>query len=773
MLLWSFVTALFFLIALIWYFTSAEERVRRWVGLLSIVMLLANAGLSLFPLDKSIRLGLDLKGGTAFLLELEGQPSPGALQQATAVIRKRIDKFGLSEPIIQPVGRNRISVQIPGLAEAEKNAARQQLSKVAKLEFKLVHPQNAQLLAEIQAGQGRIPPDYEVLSFAPEEGRSGGGLRQILVKRRAEMGGKFVRRAFRGFDEVGRPTVVIEFTDEGSRRFGAITSSNIGKQLAIVLDGEVKSAPVIQSAIFRSAVISGGNMTPKEAEDLASVLENPLEMPVKLLEERGIDPSLGRDSILSGMRAGWVALALVVLFMVVYYRAAGVVAVLALAVNLFLLFGFLAQFHFTLTLPGLAGVILTIGMAVDANVLVYERMRDEIDAGKPIRQAVTAGFERAFSAIFDSNVTVILVAVILMWLGSGPLQGFAVTLVLGIVANLFAALVVTRNAFEWLLAVGWLQRLSMMRILTRPNFPFLAWRRSACWLAVALLAAGMTTFFLRSDRLLGVDFVGGDSLTVGYRQAVPVQEVRAALEAAGIHPSMMQYAREFQQLSLQTRYGEGERALQVLQQKIPSAGFANAKLDSVGPVVGEELKSRALLALSLGLAAILLYVTVRYEWSFAAAAALGQLHDVFLAVGFLAILGREFTMPLVGAFLTILGYSINEKIVISDRVREAARLRLAGTFQDHVNGGVNLTLARTLITGGTVLLATISMLVLGGPVISPFALAILIGVLGGMFSSHFLTPALMYWLHGLREKHGGVTQPPAPQPPDWRAGRRT
>ena len=762
MLLWSFITAIFFLIALIWYFTSTEERVRRWVGLLSIVMLLANAGLSLFPLDKAIRLGLDLKGGTAFLLEAEGQPSPGALQQATAVIRKRVDKFGLSEPIIQPVGRNRISVQIPGLAEAEKNAARQQLSKVAKLEFKLVHPQAGQLLAEIQAGQGRIPPDYEVLSFAPEEGRST-GLRQILVKRRAEMGGKYVRRAFRGFDEVGRPTVVIEFSDEGSRRFGAVTSANIGKQLAIVLDGEVKSAPVIQSAIFRSAVISGGNMSPKEAEDLASVLENPLEMPVKLLEERGIDPSLGRDSILSGTRAGWVALALVVLFMVVYYRAAGLVAVLALGVNLFLLFGFLAQFHFTLTLPGLAGVILTIGMAVDANVLVYERMRDELDTGKPLRQAVTSGFERAFSAIFDSNVTVILVAVILMWLGSGPLQGFAVTLVLGIVANLFAALVVTRNAFEWLLVSGWLQRLSMMRILTRPNFPFLAWRRMACWLALALLAVGMTTFFLRSNRLLGVDFVGGDSLTVGYQQAAPIHEVRAALEGAGIHPSMVQYAREFRQLSLETRYGEGERALQVLQKALPSAGFANARLDSVGPVVGEELKGRALLALSLGLVAILFYVTIRYEWSFAAAAALGQLHDVFLAVGLMAILGQEFTMPLVGAFLTILGYSINEKIVISDRVREAARLRMAGTFAEHVNSGVNLTLARTLITGGTVLLATLSMLLLGGPVISPFALAILIGVLGGMFSSHFLTPALMYWFHALRGKGSRTMERPAAQ----------
>ncbi|CAI9084797.1 protein translocase subunit SecDF [Candidatus Methylacidiphilum fumarolicum] len=754
MLFFSFATALFFLITLIWYFTAVEDRIKRWVGLASTLSILFNAIFSLYPLEKKIRLGLDLKGGTAFLLELQGEPTSGALDQAIGVIRKRVDKFGLSEPIIQPVGKRRISVQIPGLSESEKAAAKEQLSKVAKLEFRLVHPDSDKLLAAVQSGQEKIPPGYEILPFSQEISKGNKTEALILVKKREEMGGKYVKRAFRGFDEVGRPTVVIEFNEAGAKRFGEITSNNIGKRLAIVLDGEVKSAPVIQTAIFKSAVISGGNMSPKEAEDLASVLENPLETPVKILEERGVDPSLGRDSIVSGINAALAAFASVVLFMVFYYRLAGLVSIIALLVNLLLLLGLLAQFHFTLTLPGIAGIILTIGMAVDANVLIYERIRDELEVGVPVRQAIFIGFNKAFSAIFDSNVSLIIPSVILMELGSGPLQGFAVTLVLGIVANLFAALVLSRNVFEWLLSWGMLKKLSMMKFLHKPNFDFIKFSWLTVPAAAILLIVGMSTFFLRSGELLGVDFAGGDALTVAYKEMIPVASVRQVLEEAKIHPSLLQYAKESKQLIYQVRYGEGEKSVGVLKEKFPHAGFSLSRMDSVGPVVGEELKNRAALALSLGLLAILLYVSFRYEWSFALAAGIGQLHDVLLAIGLMAIFGKEFDMYLIGAFLTILGYSINEKIVISDRIRETLKYKSSLTFKEIINEGINKTLARTIMTGGTVVLATVSMLLLGGPVISVFSLAILIGVLGGMFSSHFISPALLYWFHRLTEKRG-------------------
>lgn len=752
-MLLSFITALSFFIFLVWYLASNEEKKRRWLGLAAIISICLNCGLSLYPLQEKIKLGLDLKGGTSYLIQLEGEPTSAALDQATAVIRKRVDKFGLAEPIIQPTGTNRITVQIPGLSEKDKESARQQLSKVAKLDFRLVHPNSSELLANIKSGKEKLPLEYTILSYpyTTKEGEKLAG--EIIVKRRPEMSGKNVVRAFRGFDEVGRATVVMEFNDQGKQEFGQITAANVNRQMAIVLDSEVKSAPNINSAIYGgSAIISGGNMNPAEAEELSSVLENPLETPVKILEERGVDPSLGQDSVESGQKAGLLALGLVVTFMIFYYRLAGVVAVIALFVNLLLLMGILAQFHFTLTLPGIAGIVLTIGMAVDANVLVYERIRDELAAGKPLPNAIQGGFERAFSAIFDSNITTIIPAVIVMWLGSGPLQGFAVTLTIGIIVNLLTSLVVTRNGFEWLLSTGKLKKLTMMQLIGKPSFNFLRFRFAATAFSAICLIIGLSVFALRSGELLGVDFAGGDALTLSYQQQVPVSELREVLDKANLRVATLQYASAEKKLLLQTRYNEGALTEKKLQESFPQAQFTHGALESVGPIVGEELKSRALWALTLGLLAILFYVAIRYEWSFAIAAAATQMHDVLITVGVLALLGYEFNMTLIGAFLTILGHSINEKIVIFDRIREGIKVGEKKTLFATINHALNLTLARTLMTGGTVLLAILSLLFAGGSIIHVFALAMLIGVITGIFSSHFITPPLAMWLSALGKK---------------------
>ena len=764
MLIAIFAAALAFFILLVWYVVASDPAVRRWTGLGSIVAIAAASALSLFPLEKNVKLGLDLKGGTSFLIQLDGQPSAAARAKAIEVIRKRIDKNGVAEPIIQPVGTNRISVQVPGLSEANKAETRNQLSKVAKLEFRLVNPDSASLLNAFHNG-GTIPVEYQILPYVQHDLKGHETRSEIVVKRRPEMSGKYVSRAYRGFDEVGRANVVMEFTPEGQDIFGKVTSANVGHQLAIVLDNEVQSAPNINSAILNGqATISGSNINADEADELSSVLENPLETPVKLLEERGVDPSLGRDSIESGTKACLVAFVAVMAFMILYYHLAGVIASVGLVLNIFMLFGMLAQFHFTLTLPGIAGIVLTIGMAVDANVLIYERIRDELNAGKPLRAAVESGFGRAFSAIFDAHVTTIIPAIILMVLGSGPLQGFAITLILGIVANLFAALVVTKNSFEWLLAYQGLQKLSMFHLLRNPRVDFIKLGRVLSVFSIALLVVGVATFAKNRDSLLGVDFAGGDSVTIGYVHQVPVQEVRDRLEGAGIHASSIQYASESGKLLLQTRFGEGEKAGQLLASAYPQADFTAVGLESVGPVVGDELASRALLTLAIGLLGIMVYVAFRYEWSFSLAATIGQLHDVLIAVGVMALLGREFNMTLIGAFLTILGYSINDKIVISDRIRESWRAGELKSFHDIVNRGLNLTLARTLMTGGTVILAVLSLLLFGGRVISDFALAMLIGIVAGIFSSHFLTPWLLAWFHGLAEKGRGRAPAAVPVP---------
>lgn len=748
--LFLYTTALGFLIFLIWYLVSDEMESRLRAGLACILSIVICCALSLFPLDKNIRLGLDLKGGTAFLIGLDGTPSEAALQQAVAVIRKRVDNFGLTEPIIQPVGTNRISVQIPGLSEENKASARQQLSRVAKLEFRLVHPESAKLVSEFLENGTRPPLDYEILDLIDRD-RQGNEIRQkIVVKRRADLTGKAVAQAYRTFDEIGRANVAIEFTATGKEEFSKLTSENIGERLAIVLDNEVRSAPVINQAIFGQAIISGGGMTAKEAEEVASVLENPLETPVKILEERAIDATLGTDSIEGGVRAGIIAAAAVVGFMVIYYHLMGLISVLALAINIFLMLGFLAQFKFTLTLPGIAGIILTIGMAVDANVLIYERIRDELRRGTPLSLAYRAGFERAFNAVFDSNITTLIPAVILIFLGTGPLQGFAVTLTLGLIANLFSALIVTRNAFEWVITKLQPEKLTMFQIIDNPKFSFLSLRFLALGaLSVVLFAAFIITQ-QKGSSVYGVDFLGGDAITIRYQQAISTGDIRRALEDNKEVTGNITTFPEENIFIVQTRFGNGEAVFSTLQKAFPEAGLQKIAQDSVGPVVGSELRDRAILALSLGLIGILIFAMIRYNWTFALAATVGQLVDVTVAFFIIAALGVEINMPLIAAFLTIAGYSINDKIVIFDRIREGLKLKELDSLWDVINASLNFTLARTLITGGTLILAICALLFWGGSVIHNFALTMLVGVLLGMFTSHFLAPALVYWLQPIK-----------------------
>lgn len=758
-----FISALAFVTFLIWYLASPDVNTRRVAGFFAIIASIITCLVSLYPSGTRIRdgklhlgtfpirLGLDLKGGTSFLIELNGNPSPSAVEQAIGVIRKRIDPTGTHEVIIQAVSSNRINVQIPGLAQGDRENAAQQLSRVAKLEFRMVNPDSASLIKQYHENGDRLPVEaaleYEVLHMKEREKDKKETDRLIVVKRIPEMSGKHVARAFRNVDALGLPVVVLSFDSEGAKRFSEITGANVNHQMAIVLDNEVKSAPNINQRIDGGqATISGGSMTNTEAEELASVLENPLETPVSIKEIRGVDPTLGLDSIHSGFTAATIAFLGVCAFMVIYYHVSGVVSVISLVVNMIILFGLMAQFHFTLTLPGIAGIVLTIGMAVDANVLIYERIRDELAQQKPLRTAIDLGFSRAFSAIFDSNTTTLIPAVVLMFLGTGPLRGFAVTLTLGIVANLFAALVVSRNCFDWLLSYNMISKLSMMQFLHNPKFNFLGYRKVGVILSIVVLIAGGAIFSKKGNDLLGVDFKGGDALTLRYEQMTPMEDIRAVLRKNGVEEPILQYSQEAKILQVQTPVGQGETAESVIKSSFPQSNFTSAGLDHVGPAVGSELKTRAILALSIGLIGILIYSALRFEWSFAVAAAIGQLHDVLVALSIMAIFDRELTLTLVGAFLTIAGYSINDKIVVFDRIREGTHLREKGTFYEVVNRSLNLTLARTILTGGTMLIATMALILLGGPVIHDFSIAMFIGIMSGLYSSHFISPPIAWWI---------------------------
>ena len=385
----TFIVMLILLVLLGWYFATDHGLRKRWIAALLTVVLVALMLNAINPPKDKIALGLDIQGGTSFLIRLVGgekEVTKAMLEQAVEVIRKRVDYFGGGEPVISPVGNDRILVQIPGLDTAKIQEAREQLSRVAKLEFALVHPQNSELITKIEAGQGIAPPDYRLVVYKFDAGDNKKQEEKLLVHRRPDLTGDHIKHAFAAYQNDWQ--VSLEFDSEGAKRFDQLAAEHFHERFAILLDGAVQSAPSINAKYFGGhAQISGGRMGEQEARNLSSVLENPLQTPVSIEEERSVSPTLGMDSIRSSIIAGLIGLAITLLCVVVYYRFAGLIANLALLVNIILLIGALTMFHFVLTLPGIAGIILTVGIAVDASVLIYERLREELATGKSLKIA--------------------------------------------------------------------------------------------------------------------------------------------------------------------------------------------------------------------------------------------------------------------------------------------------------------------------------------------------------------------------------------------------
>ncbi|HLP76889.1 MAG TPA: protein translocase subunit SecD, partial [Candidatus Paceibacterota bacterium] len=461
-----------------------------------------------------IKLGIDLAGGTSFLVamdtnQLQTAQTDAALSQAVEVLRKRVDKFGVAEPVIQPQGNDRILIQLPGLSEEATENARQSIQKVAFLEFKLVHPESAKLIA-----QGvTIVPNY-VLMTTPGRERNGVKTKpeQYLVKKRADMTGG-VKRAGLSRDNLGRPEISFILDSKSADKFAQITSEHVGEQLAIVLDGELQTAPRINGPIPGGSGQITGDYSDKEASILANVLENPLQAPVHIIDERKIDPTLGSDSIRSGIKAALIGVIAVAAFMLVYYLLAGIVANVALMLNIIVHLGVMCSIGTTLTLPGIAGVVLTIGMAVDANVLIYERIREELALGKSMRGALSAGYDKAFGTIFDSNLTTLISSVILIFMGTGPVKGFGVTLTIGVTVSMFSALVVTRLIFDFLLAKNILKNLPMLHIIKGAKIDFMRWAIPAFAASWLLIVIGNGYGLYRGKDVLGVEFAGGETVT--------------------------------------------------------------------------------------------------------------------------------------------------------------------------------------------------------------------------------------------------------------------
>jgi SecD/SecF fusion protein len=727
-----------------------------------------------------VKLGLDLQGGTEFLVEMNtnvlfsadtntiqqsrSDLTSAALSQAIEVLRKRIDRFGVAEPIIQSAGGNRILIQLPGLSESDKASAREQITKTAYLEFRLVHPRSAEI---VDPATGEIhepiPVGYELTKDVEQESNNRTRVEYLVVSKKPANGlaGDIVKNALVVRGNLGEPQIDFTLTDTGAKEFGEVTRNNIGQRLAIVLDGEIKSAPTIQSAIETGNGQITGSYTIETAQELANVLQNPLKAPLRVVYSSDVAATLGADSIHSGIKASIYGVAFVSLFMLGYYLLAGLAANIALITNIIILLGVMCSVGTTFTLPGIAGAVLTVGMAVDANVLIYERIREELAKGKSLKGAIDAGYARAFGTIFDSHVTTLISSIILIWMGTGEIKGFGVTLTIGVAASLFTALVVTRLIFNFLTDRNLIKSLPMFHIIRSANVNFMKIATPLALATTIFTIASLGFGITRGDQLFGIDFRGGDSTWFGYSQKVDEKDVRAALAPIGEKDAQIQYQHSGNEntLAITSSENSAQKVETALKNKFPQAKFTVVQRQEVGGTFSSDVKQSAVIASLMAMFGILVYVAFRYEFSFAVAAVIAVLHDVLFAIGAYCVAnyvsGRQFNSTVVAAILTIIGFSINDKIVIFDRIREDLKLGVRGTFKEVINQALNQTLSRTIITSGTVFLATLSLFIWGGGVINDFAFTFLIGIIIGTYSSIYIASVIVLrWHKGQRPAIG-------------------
>ena len=747
--------------------------------LLAVIALLGIA--AALVLTRPARLGLDLRGGTQIVLEASDtarqKVDRDTVDRTLEVLRRRVDQLGVTEPTLQRSGERRVIVELPGVydpAEAVKV-----IGRTAQLAFRPV-------LATLESGQKAAAGE---LVLADEQGGrlrlgpsalSGG----VVGDARAELDPQVQTRW----------QVAIEFRGAGGRQWAELTGKAACQQpgdpkrrVAIVLDRQVISSPEVDPSVQCGQGISGGttvitgDFTDQEARDLALLIRaGALPVPVKVVEQRTVGPTLGAEAIQASTQAALIGVSLTILFMALYYRLLGGLSAVALLCYGLLSFAVLLALRSTLTLPGIAGFVLAIGMAVDANVLVFERMKEEYRAGAGLRPAVDRGFRHALSAIADSNVTTLLAAVLLFFLASGAVRGFGVTLSVGVMVSLFTALVVTRVLVE--LAVRWRAVAGRPRLLgidtggrlrewiatRQPNLV----GRARWWLAgsAVLLVLAVAGLVVRGPNL-GLEFTGGRLLEYSTQRPVDLGAARQALAGAGFARAVVQASGDG---NVSVRTGQLDDAgEQRIQRAIEQVGGPAERIRSefIGPTIGAELRRKAIIAVVIALAAQLAYMAVRFRWTFGTAAVVAMFHDVAILLGLFAWLAKPLDGVFLAALLTVIGYSVNDSVVVFDRIRERLRERRREPLDVLVNDACLQTIPRTVNTGLGAMFILVALFVLGGDTLTDFALALLVGIVVGTYSSVFVAAPLVVALERGRRgttRVGGVT--PAREPAGARTG---
>ena len=747
----------------------------RWRVLLVVAVM---GGAVALVLARPVRLGLDLQGGTQIVLEAQDtarQKVDGDTAARTLeVLRRRVDALGVAEPTLQRSGDRRIIVELPGVADPEQ--ALDVIGRTAQLAFHpVLGPADG---APTTTSTGAEPTEELVLS-----GDDGSRLRlaparvtgEAVTTARATLGGSFG----------GEWQVQVEFRGDGSREWAALTgqaacapAGDPTRRIAIVLDEEIVSSPEVSSSVPCGEGITGGDtvitgqFTEREAKDLALLIRaGALPVPVTVVEQRTIGPTLGDAAIDASVRATIIGAGLTILYMLAYYRLLGALAALALGAYGLISFAVLVGLGATLTLPGIAGFVLAIGMAVDANVLVFERLKEEHAGGRSLRSSAAAGFRNAWSAIADSNATTLLAAVILFFFASGAVRGFGITLTVGVLVSMFSALVVTRVLVE--LVVGrqaaMARRVGLLGLEVGGRLrAWLAERgpnllgRARAWFAIsaALVALSVAGIALRGLSV-GLEFSGGRLLEYSTERPVDLDRLRSELAAEGLPRAVVQESGDANVAIRSVRLsGEEEAQVKTAVERVGGAA-TEVRDEFVGPTIGDELRRKAVIALVLALAAQLAYLAVRFRWTYGSAAVATMFHDVVILLGVFAWLGKELDGVFLAALLTVIGYSINDSVVVFDRIREQRRARSREPLAAVANDACLQTVPRTINTGLGALFILAVLYVLGGETLTDFALALLVGIVVGTYSSVFTAAPLAVALER-RHPAPGTAAPATP-----------
>ncbi len=772
-----------------------------------------------------LKLGLDLQGGVSFTLKVDptgaesGEKSAGdksnvshaeMVNQALQVMEQRVNQFGVAEPVLRPVGDLSLEVQLPGEDAANNPDVIDALKKPAKLEFRQVHRTERPSETDRERSLRSLPVDpmlgaasaistYEVLTLRDIDSRSGAiTINRYFVKKTADATGKIIKSASGRSDDGISFYVDMKFTDEGSKKFGDLTakiaegnSRSVG-QLAIVLDGKLQSAPTVREAIRSTGATITGSFSREEAVELANVLNNPLEFPLITQDVTSVGPSLAKDAQGKSVVASLVAVGLVIFFMVGFYVWGGFIAILGMILNLVMILGALAYFGATITLPGVAALVLTLGMAVDANILIFERVREEAALGKDRSVALREGYARATWTIVDANLTTLLTALILVFMGSGPIRGFGITLTIGIFTTVFTSLVTCRGLQELAISRGVMTRVFGLPVFKPTlDIPFLNFARLSFIASWAIIALGLGELAYKGKEAFGKDFRGGESALVAIAPSAKVDTGKIAALATSIGLADTT-------ITVQTPVGGGEPILRIETEltKDKSKGeFANvaaivgaiqaknpeilkdraASVDklmlskeAIGGSVSGELRSNAIWSVVLALLGIGIYVSLRFEAGFGVAAMVATLHDVLMTIALFVFFGGQFNATLIAAILLIIGYSINDTIVVFDRIREELQSNPGRSLRDIIHFAINRTLSRTTLTSATVLLCAVALWAFGAGDVRLYGEIFIYGVLTGTFSSIFIASPVFYWWHKGERK--GVDAAELPRTYSWEAG---